>query len=215
MQGTSRGMLHHLGQLFSKGTLEESDRDYSQIHISEITGCARRLWLQLQKGRSGLQPVSMPMHIGTALHELTQAKIIATNPHIQAEVPVDFRPTYPVIGSADLVDDEYVIDLKFLSSWGYRIFGAMKGGNLAYKVQVLTYAYGLERAFASIFLVDRGTLSFKAQSFIVKHNLETIKYYLERAKIIYEADYLPDRDHETANNKECGWCPFKESCWNE
>lgn len=207
----NRGLLHTLGHLFATGINLGIDeyRDYSKIHISQLTACQRQIWLQLNES---LPPTltTMPLIIGSALHGITQ-NLTQQLVNCYAEVPVSLEPEYPVIGAADLVDDDYVIDLKFVGDYGYRKY--LEKGSQAYKIQVLTYAYGLSRKFAAIFMVNRGTLLFKAQMYIVDQHIDQIKYYLTRAANIYYSDHMPARDHSDPNDSECRWCPFKERCW--
>ena len=209
----ARGALHELGAMFSNGveTFSSTPRDHTRIHISELTACQRKLWLQLRNPRLALEHTSMPQIIGSALHGLTESLITSAHSNIKSEVKVSFEPEYPVIGAADLVDNDTVIDLKFVGDYGYRTFAAT--GNLAYKIQVLTYAYGLDKPLAAIFMVNRGTLQFKSQLYIVNRHIEEIEQYLTRAKKIYHKEDLPQRDHLDSNNFECRYCLFKEACW--
>lgn len=214
-----RSVLHTLGHLFSNGYPSDlfkdiaPPRDRSLIHISELTGCALKLWLQLREQiPAGF--VTMPMAIGTSLHELTQGIVTALTPDVEVEVPVSYEPDYPVIGQADLVDREYVIDLKFLSDWGFKSYSSTSAKSFAYKIQVLAYAKALNKPLANVFIVNRGTLAFKAQTYIVKQHEDQIDFYLYRAKTIYELETEPDKGHSDGNNFECRYCPFRGRCWS-
>ena len=94
-----RSALHALGHLFSNGypadIIEETPRDQSLIHISELTGCALKLWLNLKEHAPVSAYTSMPMAIGKTLHELTQSILKAIDPEIGVEVPVSYLPAYP------------------------------------------------------------------------------------------------------------------------
>ena len=205
-----RSALHTLANIFSNGIpTENEERDLTLIHISELTNCALRLWLNLQEQvPSGF--ITMPMMIGTALHNMTQSIVCQMQSNVEVEVPISYLPEYPVIGQADIVDENYVIDLKFVSSWGYKNY--MEKGNNAYKIQVLTYAYKLGKKFAAIFIVERGTLNFKAQMYIVDEHEPEILRFLDRARDIYESKEPPERDYSVPD-KECNFCPYKERCW--
>jgi CRISPR/Cas system-associated exonuclease Cas4 (RecB family) len=207
----NRSTLYHLSQLFSKGISQEHERDKSRIHISEITSCGRKLYWNLQEPDVKLQDTTMPLIIGSALHNLIEA-LIQQLSDCNIEVPVTYLPDYPVIGNADIVDANSVIDLKFLGDWGFQKY--LEHGNQAYKLQVLLYAYKLKKPFGIVFAVNRGNLQYKSNLYIVKEHLNEIESYLKRAETIFHQVTTPEKDHDTSDNLECNWCPFKERCWS-
>ncbi len=207
-----RSILHHLHNIFSQEFYEQNTRDRSKIHIPEITGCSRKLWLNLRMPDQTINMVSMAMKVGTQLHVLTQEILQDLNliTKEQTEVPVIFND-YPVIGSADVVSGDYVVDLKFQSSWSFD--HPFSESTHAYKMQVLLYAYGLGKKFGTVFAVNRGTLGFKAVTYMTEKHIHEIRKYLNRAKEIYESETMPHREHQTPDNFECRYCPHKSACW--
>lgn len=206
--------LQLLSNLFANGIVQENDRDNSRIHISEITGCARKLWYKTRPETPNKKSnQQMALIIGTALHGLTENIVTQMNHDslIETEVPCSFEPEYPVIGAADIVDTDSVIDLKFLSSWNYS--QKSKVTDLAYKIQVLLYGLALKKSKAYLFLVDRGNLAFTAQYFNVDKHKDELYGYLDRAKEIFNSPSIPDRAYSDRQNFECNYCPFLVECW--
>lgn len=207
-----RNALHQLSHLFSLGVPVQQERDNQYIHISKITRCAKRLWKQTHEENDSPPVATIQQLVGIGLHGMIENLIeeIMGN-SVETEVPVNFLPSYPVIGTADIVDRLHVIDLKFLGDYGFQNW--LKYGIEAYKIQVLLYAKALNRPFATLFVVNRKDLSYKVQIYIVKNHENTLDDYLKRAKWIMEETECPP-PYDTVKY-ECKYCPYYTECWRQ
>lgn len=208
--------IRTLASFFSNGVNSINDRDQSVIHISSITGCQKRLWKTLEKNKPSFNGeeytnYTMPSLFGQAMHGLFEFLIKdCLAGHVETEVGVSFQPNYPVIGAADIVDEDSAIDLKFLSSWNFS--NQKMNPSVAYRMQVLLYAYGLDKEYGVLFLVDRGVLNYTTASFKVSEHEADIDFFLNRPKEIYDMEECPEREHESPDNFECRYCPFLMEC---
>lgn len=189
------------------------------VRISHAGKCSRLLWfgMNVNGEDTSRQSTSVVMEMGTLIHAVLQREIPKMM-EAEVEVTVDFRPTFPVVGHADVVLDDVVIDYKTCSG---NVFSARsnKGPEQNNLLQVMLYAYGLGKANAGLVYIDRGTL--KMVYFETKVQEEPVLYELNRLTQLYNnagKDVVPPRFApmygilDPFKSYPCRYCPMANIC---
>ena len=185
-------------------------RDNSLVHSSSANRCGRQIAYKL---RFPLErsTTSLAADLGTVTHQFLQARVKRWFPDTLIETPVSWLPKYPVIGSADIVCDDGVIDIKTHAS--YRT----PNGDSAHVLQVVLYALRLGKPKAMVLYVDRGALTQSMTIIDVLGEAESAYAELDRMKGIYDnfLDEMPKPTAMMEGSRECSYCDFREVCLRE
>ena len=126
--------------------------------------------------------------------------------------------TPDVLGFADIVNDESVIDLKTVHS---RAFWHMEKEDIKVSrypnwLQVLWYAWRLQKRCGKLCYISKDDLT------IAEYRQELDDYWLgelgkELGKLteIWDSKTLPPADPRAYNGKECEYCQWKDKCKKE
>ena len=153
--------------------------------------------------------------VGNLFHDYIQSFY----PAAQIEVEVKAED---IIGYADLVIDDTVIDIKSVAEYAFKYFLAPEFDVNKEKdtncMQVCTYAWLLNKPKASLIFVNIASVS--TMEFVL--NVDTWKPRIEaELKIlrkIWNIQELPPAlprvyiDKKTGKSKECGYCPYLDKC---
>lgn len=185
-------------------------RDESVVHISSAERCGRQIVYRLQNPGFDSK-TTLPASIGTFIHRYIQNQLKELHgDDVEIEQSVDYRPKYPVIGSADIVTADTVYDIKTVGTPSWRYIP-----NSAHILQTLLYAWGLDKPYAIILYVNRGNLQTVAHRYKTHTRIMDIVAELERFTHLFRiaelSKPLPDRLPRGA--WQCRYCPFAKQCW--
>lgn len=182
-------------------------RDETLVHISSAEKCSRQIAYHLV-GQQREVKTTVPAELGTFLHRYIQNHLKEKyRDLLYVEVPVNYQPYYPVIGSADIVTHDTAYDIKTVGTPSWRFIP-----NSSHVLQVLLYAFGLDKEYGTLLYVNRGNLRTEAHTFRVSTRVADIKRELDRFEKIFNSTELPRRLKDRSDWR-CRYCPFAVTCW--
>lgn len=159
---------------------------------------------------------------GKLFHDFVQGVIIKENPDIKTEVIVSEDD---VVGFADIVNENTVIDLKTVHSGAFHWM--TKEGDISESkkpniLQVMYYARMLGKKQATLCFISKDDLCLQEYTFILndrwKGELDTELSMLRQAWDDYQGGVLPKDEPRAYKNKktgkfsECQYCSWKTKC---
>ena len=198
------------------------DRNVMRPH--NALSCERRMQYEYLYPDKG-SPSSLPLIVGQLLHHYLEATV----EHIYAtEVKIDLQPMWPIVGSADIVSEDEVLDIKTTNKMGllYRI---RDGAAPEHIIQTGIYAYALQKPNFTVFYLERDTFKTHWQTFTLAHYVAPIEKELQRLKDLHSyferaAEILPTWKRtitgepiylDPSRSWECKYCPFQQLCIEE
>ena len=147
--------------------------------------------------------------VGDLFHDFIQNLI----PTAQKEVMVKWED---VLGFADLVTEDSVIDIKTIHS---KAFWYMEKGDYDVEkekesniLQVCAYAWILKKPKASILFVSKDDLVMAEYGFATDKWAPRVEEELKTLRGYWDKNELPKAQARCYNGKECNYCPFKDKC---
>lgn len=178
--------------------------------------CARKIYYQMNMPADG--KINMPIVSGKLLHAYISLGIANEYENVQANVLIDLRPEFPLIGEADLVDDDEVIDLKTTSGNGYYYRKQEDSASLYHIIQTGIYAYALGRPKIGVFYLDRDKFrsiyfQYETEAYMELIHNELIRLAQLTQVTVRPGRYLPDgRKLDPFSDWECSYCQFRGPC---
>ena len=165
------------------------------------------------------EPVSNPPNVeslkrfeeGTATHQLIQKRL----PKGMVEVKID---TEDVIGYADIVEEDGVIDIKSAEEWKYKRYHNIPTEifiekNPKHFLQCGWYACMLRKKYIRIRSNVTGSLSvYTIHEQLTIDWKDKIQHEIDMLREYWKKDELPPPEPRAFGGKECNYCSFKEKC---
>ena len=204
-----------VASLFQKLVLKENERPWTRkvncYHPSAMSGCKRAIYYD----RIGTEPKAcwdlqtlMYFHLGHALHDMVQDKLLAEVPGFQSEITVDF-PALNIYGHTDGVfaEEDWLLEIKTMGSSSFNSLIRPKKEHVE---QVHCYMAGTDIPRAQILYVNRDnglTRGFKVyfDEEIWQGVVATIAEVEEHVK----SEEPPARE---VSRWTCRTCKFKWEC---
>lgn len=150
---------------------------------------------------------------GDCVHDFIQ-KIL---PEHQSEVKVE---TEDVFGYADIVTDKKVIDIKSVMPFAYKYIDKEDFNVVEQKyhnvMQVMSYAYLLNKEEGQLSFVDMGTLDIREFNFKTLLWRERVEKELNTLRDYWVNNQTPPAEPRAfmkdGKSKECEYCSFRETC---
>ena len=166
--------------------------------------------------RRGEKPTNPPdvrtlrvFKVGKLFHEFVQSYL---PPH-QVEVKVE---TEDIIGFADIVTNEEVMDIKTVHS---RAFWHMAKSNYDITkekftniLQVMTYAYLLKKPKGRLIFISKDDLCVEEYGFHIDVWGEKVEKELKTLRSWWDSGGLPPAEPRAYGGKECSYCNFRDLC---
>jgi len=150
--------------------------------------------------------------VGHLFHDFIQGFL----PEHQTEVKVE---TEDIIGYADIVTEEEVIDIKSQNSRG---FWYMKKDSYDITkekftniLQVSVYAYLLGKPKTQLIFVSKDDLCAETYGFSMNVWKEKVEKELATLRDWWKKGDLPPAEPRAYGGKECQYCPFRDKCKKE
>jgi CRISPR/Cas system-associated exonuclease Cas4 (RecB family) len=176
-------------------------RDNTKLHVSSLAYCQQRNAYRLQYPLHDSK-VTLNSEMGTTIHRYLQESVRRSMPDVGIEVPVSFEPVFPVIGKADLVTVDTVIDIKSHSPYA-------RVPNAIHYLQVASYCLALNKPMGCLCYVERGCLTPKFVYFNPLAHKNHVELLLQAARAIYNNK---DTAIATPSRSECSYCEFSHIC---
>ena len=159
------------------------------------------------------------MEAGSQMHSLLQVMIKQEHPEAVIEAPVNTQPD--VLGYADVVDEESVIDLKTISQYEMKMIDN-SSTDIANKkktnwLQVMFYAIELGKPKARLAFYDKNRKIAEWELPVddywkteVANELKTLREYWEKGELPPAGPRaFLDKD---GNSNDCKYCSWKAKC---
>ena len=176
--------------------------EINEFRCSSFDVCPRKMYYQKKYPVDPTEYVKGIFTIGHILHKEIQEILKDT---YDCEVPVlyvDKQSDIKLIGHADLVSDNRVIDIKTVNRLPVRPYDK-------HHLQVNTYSYLLSKDYYGLLYVEKNTLQMRYFEYYTDEQL--FKHILQKCRLVYrciKSDELP----ECIPNKLCRYCQYKEYC---
>jgi len=186
----------NLKEIIKKVMRREINPLEGEVWVTEVCGCLRRSWFRRKYG----EEVTKDMIAGIKGHNILLPKLaeeLGCAYEVRIEIPVN---SYVLVGKADLVCEDRVIELKLSNSLHIRD---------EWVTQANTYAVALGK--------DKFTIAIIGNSIITKDypaNKALFKVVLESARIFIkyvEKDVPPLPMY----GDWCRYCPYRKECNKE
>jgi len=148
--------------------------------------------------------------LGNLIHNWVQSQM-----DCEKEVEVKLED---LIGYADLVDEEYVADIKSVSDWAYKYISRpdcdIKAEKYPNWLQVGCYAVILKRPKTKLFFVNtkdiHKTCEFELETLSL---VDDINKELSTLRDYWSAQKLPPAQPRCYGGKECNYCAYMDKCF--
>jgi CRISPR/Cas system-associated exonuclease Cas4 (RecB family) len=121
-----------------------------------------------------------------------------------------------LVGYADIVLENEVVDIKSCRSYEFKLFLKkdfdVKVGKFQNCLQVCTYALYLNKPQARLIFIEKDALDSKEFVIETKDFKKDIEEELEILRGFWKQDKLPAPLPRAYGGKECGYCAFKNKC---
>jgi CRISPR/Cas system-associated exonuclease Cas4 (RecB family) len=148
--------------------------------------------------------------VGNIIHQYAQGFF----PNAQKEVMINLPD---VIGFADIVLDNEVIDIKSCRSFEFKTFANpnydIKVGKFQNCLQVCAYAHFLGKPFARLIFIEKDALDSKEFVIETKDLAVELKDELEILRGQWANGVLPPASPRAYGGKECSYCNYKDKCF--
>ena len=149
--------------------------------------------------------------VGNIIHSYAQSFF----PTAQREVLV--LSGDDLVGYADIVLENEVVDIKSCRSYEFKLFLKkdfdVKVGKFQNCLQVCTYALYLNKPQARLIFIEKDALDSKEFVIKTKDFKEAIEEELEILRGFWKQDKLPAPLPRAYGGKECNYCNFKDKCF--
>jgi hypothetical protein len=163
------------------------------------------------------EPISNPIPVRT-LRKFAVGKIFhdfveGLLPEHLTEVKVE---TDDILGFADIVLDDCVIDIKSAHTNDFRRFWSkdydIYKGKSTNWLQVATYAKLLNKSWCGLFFIGKDDLCVEQYVAKTSQFEKDIETELEILRAYWRKGELPKAEPRAYNGKECGYCSYKDKC---
>ena len=148
--------------------------------------------------------------VGNIIHSYAQSFF----PTAQREVLV--LSGDDMVGYADIVLENEVVDIKSCRSYEFKLFLKkdfdVKVGKFTNCLQVCTYALYLNKPQARLIFIEKDALDSKEFVIETKDFKEQIEDELTILRGHWQKQELPKAIPRAYGGKECGYCAFKDKC---
>lgn len=181
---------------------------------SSFGRCFRyQFWNRLNEPQSDPIDVSAlrRFKVGNIIHDYIQSFF----PQAQREVIIKVEDD--IIGFADIVLDNEVIDIKSCRTFEFKLMLKkdydIKVSKFQNCLQVCSYSLFLQKPQARLIFIEKDALDSK--EFILKTEewKEAINDELEILRGHWKNESLPAPSSRAYGGKECSYCPFKTKCF--
>ncbi|MCD6148924.1 hypothetical protein J7J18_06155 [bacterium] len=167
-----------------------------EVWVTEVCGCLRRAWYKRRYG----EEITKDMIVGIKGHNILLPKLaeeLGCTYEVRIEIPVD---SYILVGKADLVCEDRVIELKLSNSLHIRD---------EWITQANTYAVALGKDKFTIAIIGNSiiTKDYPANKALFKIVLETAKIYIKHIKA--------NKPPPPMYGDWCKYCPYRKECNKE
>lgn len=183
--------------------------------MSMLGGCRRQVWYAGQDVDWAQQHDTSAADVGSSLHRdllpriAFQAGLIdepdAPGQGTVWEVPVVYiSPSgIAVPGTADLIGEDYVADLKTVSGWSF-----ITEPRTSWKMQVTAAAVAARKPFSAVIVLNRDTGLYRVFEWVTADESEALAEWVDST--------LPEPQREYRGpgvDRQCDWCPFVSHCY--
>lgn len=176
--------------------------ELNEFRCSMLNVCDRKMYYSK---KYPVEPTEYQLGIFTVGHIIHKTIQDLVTDEFDCEIPVrydDDLTDVVIVGHADLVSDDKVVDIKTVSRLPNSVYDN-------HHLQVNTYAYLLEKPYYGLLYVEKNTLQTRYFEFETSENL--FNYVLEKCRTVYDClitDILP----ANCPNYLCRFCPYKNYC---
>lgn len=208
----------NIQELIDSALLKEEEIKSQRIRSGKFSPSSFGRCYRMQFWNRKNEPKSNPVDVGALrrfkvgniIHAYTQSFF----PNAQREVVV--LSGDDMVGYADIVLPDEVIDIKSCRSYEFKLFSKkdfdIKEGKFQNCLQVCTYALFLNKDRARLIFIEKDALDSKEFILKTKDFEEAIREELEMLRGYWKQDKLPPPLPRAYGGKECGYCGFKDKC---
>ena len=199
-------------KLAKKNEGEFEKRNTGKYHPSSLGRCYRMQYWQRKGEKPSNPPDARTLRVfqaGHLFHDFIQQYL----PKHEVEVVCEAKN---IKGSADIVTDDTVIDIKSQHS---RAFWWMKkkGADIRKEkynnwLQVACYAFILDKPKLRLVFISKDDLCITEYNDTLANWSEELTKEVRTLDGIWEEDVLPAATPRCYNGKECDYCNFKSKC---
>ena len=186
----------NLKEIIRKVMRKEVSPPEGEIWVTEVCGCLRRSWYRRRYG----EEITKDMIAGIKGHDILLPKLaeeLGCAYEVRIEIPVN---NHVLVGKADLVCDDRVIELKISNSLHIRD---------EWILQANTYAVALGKKMFTIVVIGNSIITEDYPVDVVSYKmvLEAAKTFIKYIK----SDVPPP----PIRGDWCRYCPFRKECNKE
>lgn len=182
----------------------------SAVSMSMLGRCRRQAAYALHQGWPPHNEAGSPQaYLGSAIHKDLLPEM-AKRLGGEHEVPLTLSlHGVDVTGTADLVLDSAILDLKTVSQYYYAVVSEKIP--FSHRLQVTGYAAALGRSHCTLLYVNRSDGSRFAETWGVDEYWPEVDQWI--ADISLRPEDTPRDERGPGHSMVCDSCPFAEQCW--